>query len=199
MIHSYLKIHENFLLFVLLEDSGLCIYHLVVLSNLIFFQDSLWITFLTQTCLVLYPFCVSLLHSLTMLFTISSLSPHITKYGIILKMFLVWLVKFLKKYKYKFSLLALLYKHFLNFNLNLFCPIKVSKKKKRLSIYDLLNAQTKPMFLCLPYTKQRKKKKLQKNIFFKEKRRVEDWTENEKKAFLNCSLLRRLRRTWQRQ
>ena len=31
------------------------------------------------------------------------------------------------------------------------------QEKKRHRIYDLLNAETKPKFLCLPYTKQRKK------------------------------------------
>ena len=30
------------------------------------------------------------------------------------------------------------------------------QKQKRQRIYDLLNAETKPDFLCLPYTKQRK-------------------------------------------
>ena len=29
------------------------------------------------------------------------------------------------------------------------------KKKKQQRIYDLLKAETKPKFLCLPYTKQR--------------------------------------------
>ena len=31
------------------------------------------------------------------------------------------------------------------------------QEKKRQRVYDLLNAETKPKFLCLPYTKQRKK------------------------------------------
>ena len=30
------------------------------------------------------------------------------------------------------------------------------QEKKGQSIYDLLNAETKPKFLCQPYTKQRK-------------------------------------------
>ena len=30
------------------------------------------------------------------------------------------------------------------------------QEKKRQKIYDLLNTETKPTFLCLPYTKQRK-------------------------------------------
>ena len=31
------------------------------------------------------------------------------------------------------------------------------QEKKRQGIYNFLNAKTKPKFLCLPYTKQRKK------------------------------------------
>ena len=30
------------------------------------------------------------------------------------------------------------------------------QEKKRQRIYNLLNTETKPKFLCLPYTKQRK-------------------------------------------
>ena len=35
-------------------------------------------------------------------------------------------------------------------------PNMNEQEKKRQRIYDLLNAETKPKFLCLPYTKQRK-------------------------------------------
>ena len=38
------------------------------------------------------------------------------------------------------------------------------QEKKQQRIYDLLNAKSKPKFLCLPYTKQRK-------IFFTEKKK----------------------------
>ena len=41
----------------------------------------------------------------------------------------------------------------------------MSKKKSNKKIYDLLNPETKPKFLCLPFTKQRiflKKKKILK-------------------------------------
>ena len=31
------------------------------------------------------------------------------------------------------------------------------QEKERQKIYDLLHAETKPKFLCLPYTKKRKK------------------------------------------
>ena len=53
------------------------------------------------------------------------------------------------------------------------------EKKKRQRIYDLLHPQTKSKFLCLPYTKA-KRKKLQEKSFFWGKGGVEDWTKNEK-------------------
>ena len=56
--------------------AGLCIYHLFVWSNLNFLRISQWITFPTQSCLVLYSFCANLLHSLIMWLMVSSLSPH---------------------------------------------------------------------------------------------------------------------------
>ena len=40
-------------------------------------------------------------------------------------------------------------------------PDMSEKENKRQRIYDLLNTETKPKFLCLPYTKKR--------IFFTEK------------------------------
>ena len=57
-------------------DSGLCIYHLFVWSNLNFLHNSQWITFPTQSCLVFYSFCINWLHSLIMWLIVSSLSPH---------------------------------------------------------------------------------------------------------------------------
>ena len=57
-------------------NSELCLYHLFVWSNFNDLQNSQWITFPTQSCLVLYSFCASLLHSLIMLFIVSSLSPR---------------------------------------------------------------------------------------------------------------------------
>ena len=56
--------------------AGLCIYHLLVWSNLNFLHISQWITLPTQLCLVLYSFCANLLHSLIMWLMVSSLSPH---------------------------------------------------------------------------------------------------------------------------
>ena len=54
----------------------LCIYHLLVWSNLNFLHISQWITFSTQSCLVLHSFCANWLHSLIMWLMVSSLSPH---------------------------------------------------------------------------------------------------------------------------
>ena len=45
-------------------DSGLCIYHLFVWSNLNFMHNSQWINLPTQSCLVLNSFCANLPHSL---------------------------------------------------------------------------------------------------------------------------------------
>ena len=56
-------------------DSGLCIYYLFVWSNLNFLHNSLWINLPIKSCLVLYSFYASLLHSLMWLI-VSSLSPH---------------------------------------------------------------------------------------------------------------------------
>ena len=52
--------------------AGLCIYHLFVWSNLNFLHISQWITFPTQSCLVLYSFCANLLNSLILWL----MSPH---------------------------------------------------------------------------------------------------------------------------
>ena len=55
------------------------------------------------------------------------------------------------------------------------------QEKKRQRICDLLNAEIKPKFLYLPYSKQRKKFFLQK----KEEWRIEQKTKNV--FFSNCS------------
>ena len=52
-------------------DSRLCIYHLFVWSNLNFLHNSQWITLPNQSCLVLYTFCATLLHSLIMWLIVS--------------------------------------------------------------------------------------------------------------------------------
>ena len=56
--------------------AGLCIYHLFVWWNLNFLRISPWITFTTQSCLVLYSFCANLQYSLMMWLIVSFLSPH---------------------------------------------------------------------------------------------------------------------------
>ena len=57
-------------------DSGFCKYHLAVWSNFSFLHNSKWITFLAQSCQVLYSFCPSLLHSLNMWLMASFLSLY---------------------------------------------------------------------------------------------------------------------------
>ena len=57
-------------------DSWLCIYYLFVWSNSNFLHNSQWITFSTQSCLVLYSFCVNLRHSIFIWLIVPSLSPH---------------------------------------------------------------------------------------------------------------------------
>ena len=47
-------------------DFGLCIYHLILCSNFNLLHDSLWITFPTQSFIILYFFYSSLLYSITM-------------------------------------------------------------------------------------------------------------------------------------
>ena len=58
-------------------DSDLCTYHLFVWLNSNFLHNSQWITLPTQSYLVLYFFCASLLHSFIMWLTVSSISPLI--------------------------------------------------------------------------------------------------------------------------
>ena len=59
----------------------MCIYHLFVWSNLNFLHNSRWITFPTQSCLVLYSLCSNLLHLFILfiylfILLVSSLPPH---------------------------------------------------------------------------------------------------------------------------
>ena len=75
MIRLYLQSQRILGVSFATTDSDLCMHHLVVWSNFNFLQF-LWITFPTQSYLVLYSFCASLLHSLTMRLIVSSLSPQ---------------------------------------------------------------------------------------------------------------------------
>ena len=56
--------------------TGLCIYHMFLWSNFNFLHNSQWIPLLTQSYLLLYSFCASLLHSLIISSIGLSLSPH---------------------------------------------------------------------------------------------------------------------------
>ena len=81
------------------------------------------------------------------------------------------------RYESKFSWLAVLFKNF--FKKIKIQPNMSEQEKKRQRIYDLLHAETKPKFLCLPYTKQRKK--IPEKGLFKEKgsgRLNEKWKED---------------------
>ena len=57
----------------------------------------------------------------------------------------------------------------------------MSMKKKQQRIYDLLNAEVKPKFLCRPYTKQRKH--FVEKSFLKKRGGGGLNKKNEKKAF----------------
>ena len=77
-------------------DSGLCIYHLFVWSNFNFLHNSQWITWPTQSCLVLYSFCLlcdwwfRLFHLITYIccFVVSSIlaliCPLVSPYEVVL-------------------------------------------------------------------------------------------------------------------
>ena len=90
-----LKSHWSLSVSFFSTDAGLCIYHFLVWSNFSFLHISQWITLLTQSCLVLYPFCANLLHSLIMWLIVSSLSPHslhLLFYWVLSILTLIWLV-----------------------------------------------------------------------------------------------------------
>ena len=71
-----LKSHRSLCVSFSRTGAGLCIYHLLVWSNLDFLHISQWITLPIQSCLDLYSFCANLLHSLIMWLIVSSLWPH---------------------------------------------------------------------------------------------------------------------------
>ena len=60
------KSHRSLCVLFSRTGAGLCIYHLLVWSNLNFLRISQCITLPTQLCLVLYSFCANFLHSLAM-------------------------------------------------------------------------------------------------------------------------------------
>ena len=81
-----------------------------------------------------------------------------------------------KHNKSKFSWLALLFKIKIQPNMR-------EQKKKRQRIYDLLNAETKPKSLCIPYTKPRKASFFLLKKSFWRKRESEGVKKTEQKAF----------------
>ena len=80
-------------------ESSLCIYRLVVWSNFHLLHNSQWISFPTQSCLVLYSFCASLQHSLIMWLIVSSFSL----YNLHLQLLLLKLLIYLFTYFYLFA------------------------------------------------------------------------------------------------
>ena len=56
--------------------AGLCLYHLLIWSNLSFLHNSQWIILPTQSCLALYSRCANMLHSLIIWLMVSFLLPH---------------------------------------------------------------------------------------------------------------------------
>ena len=72
-----LKSHRSLCVSFSRPGAELCIYHLLVWSNLNFLHISQWINLPTQSCLALNPFCANLLCSLIMWLVVSSLSPYI--------------------------------------------------------------------------------------------------------------------------
>ena len=58
------------------------------------------------------------------------------------------------------------------------------QEKKRQSIYDLLNAEPKPKFLCLPFTKQRKK--IHRKRVFLRKKGCRGLNKKQKESFLTA-------------
>ena len=71
-----LKSHRSLCVSFSKTDAGLCIYYLLVWSNINFLHISQWITLPTQSCLALYSLCINFLHSLIMRLIVSSLSLH---------------------------------------------------------------------------------------------------------------------------
>ena len=94
-------------------DSGLSIYYLFIWWNLNFLHNSRWINFPTQSCLVLFSFCVNLLHSRIMLLIVFVSIPT---YAILLRLIyscfdIFGLYGVLGNYKQRF-----------NFSLKIFIP-----------------------------------------------------------------------------
>ena len=90
-----LKSHRSLCVSFSRTGAGLCIYHLLVWSNLNFLHISQWITLPTQSCLALYSFLANLLHSLIMWLIVSPLflhSLHLLFCCVLSFLVLIWLV-----------------------------------------------------------------------------------------------------------
>ena len=90
-----LKSHRSLCVAFSRRGAGLCIYHLLVWSNLSFLHISQWITLPSQSCLALYSLCANLLHSLSIWLMVSSLSPHslhLLFYWVLSILALIWLL-----------------------------------------------------------------------------------------------------------
>ena len=89
MIRLYVKVPFS------RTGAGLCVYHLLVWSNLNFWHISQWITLPTESCLVLYSTCVNFVHSLIMWLMVSFRSlhnRHLLFCWVISIIVLIWLV-----------------------------------------------------------------------------------------------------------
>ena len=71
-----LKSHRSLCVSFSRTSAWLCIYHLLVWSDLNFLHISQWIALPTQSCLAFYSLCATLLHSLIMWLIVPSLSQH---------------------------------------------------------------------------------------------------------------------------
>ena len=86
-------------------DSSLYICHLSAWPNFGLLHNFKWIPFLTQSFLLFYSFCASLLHSLIMWLTVSDLSPH-NPHLLFCVLPLLALTQFLWHYHYHYSILS---------------------------------------------------------------------------------------------
>ena len=90
-----LKSHRSLCVVFFRTGAGLCIYHLLVWSNVNFLHISQWITLSTQLCLASYSLCANLLHSLILWLMVSSLSLHslhLLFCWVLSNLALIWLV-----------------------------------------------------------------------------------------------------------
>ena len=107
--------------------AGLCVYYLLVWSNLNLLHISQWINLPIQSCLILYSFCANLQHSLIMQLIVLSLSQHS------LHLLFCWAM----------TILALIWLVLMSFS----CAVIKSNSISLLRLPFLSQVQ---VFLCLP-------------------------------------------------